>query len=85
MNPLNNHPKVRKVVFAIQWVVSGLLGATGVALFAIDPTDIPLWYTVATGVVSFAWTYTGYTAKKNVTGTDAAGYRIEEMSHRDSE
>lgn len=72
-NPLNEHPKIRKAVYTIQWIGSGVLGALGVALFAIDPNDIPLWYTVAVGVVSFAWTYTGFTANRNVTGNDAAG------------
>lgn len=75
-NPLNEHPKIRSVVYAVQWTVSGVLGAIGVALIAIDPQNIPLWYTIATGVVSFAWTYTGLTAKSNVTGTDVAGYPV---------
>lgn len=83
-NPLNKHPKVREIVYAIQWTVSGVLGAIGAALFAIDPRNIPLWYTVAVGVVSFAWTYTGRTAQKNVTGTDVSGRPIEESTDGES-
>lgn len=79
-NPLNEHPRVRKVVYAVQWVGSGILGAIGVALFAIDPSGIPLWYTVAVGVVSFLWTYTGFTANRNVTGNDVAGHPIDQAN-----
>jgi hypothetical protein len=78
-NPLNEYPRIRKAVYAVQWAISGVLGATGVALIAIDPQDIPLWYTIATGVVAFAWTYTGVTASRNVTGNDEAGHPISSI------
>lgn len=80
MNPLNEYPRIRKAVYAVQWVVSGVLGATGVALLAIDPHNIPLWYTIATGVVAFATVYTGVTANRNVTGNDPAGVPIKEVT-----
>lgn len=65
MNPLDANPKIRNVVYTIQWIVSGVLGAIGVVLFVIDPANIPIWYTAATAVVSFAWTYTGLQAKRH--------------------
>lgn len=46
MNPLNEYPRIRKAVYAVQWVVSGVLGATGVTanrnVTGNDATGVPI-------------------------------------------
>lgn len=70
MNPLDEHPKIRKAAYYVQWVVNLLLGATAVVLTALEQS--PLWYVIATGVFNFIWSYVGLTAGRNTqTGPDA--------------
>lgn len=72
MNPLNQYPKARKVAYAIQWVVNGIMGIIGIILTANYGLDgVPAWYVTANLVFNFVWTYTGLTAQSNVSDPDA--------------
>lgn len=68
MNPLNDMPQVRKVLYLIQWVYNGVL-TVSVGVFAISQTpleDAPMWYLYAAGLGPILWTYLGITAQTNV-------------------
>lgn len=66
MNPLNDHPEVRKALYTVQWVVSGVMLCLGVAFAAMESVNTPDWYVVASSVLSALWAYTGLTAAQNV-------------------
>lgn len=68
MNPLDNLPQVRKVLYVIQWVLNGAATVLGAYFAAADrPIDrLPEWYVVALAVLPVLWTYLGITASKNV-------------------
>ena len=71
-NPLNQYPSVRKVLYVIQWVVSGLQ-TIAAAYFAASGTaidDLPKWYVISLAVLPVLWTYLGRTAETNVNTTD---------------
>lgn len=72
MNPLDNLPQVRKVLYAVQWVVNGVLTLAGI-VFATQGTDLdalPQWYVLALAIAPALWTYLGITAQTNVTDAD---------------
>lgn len=75
-NPLNNHPRVREVVYAIWWTLSGVTGVTMGAYLAVQPQDVPTPVLVAVLVVSLSGTYLGFTAQRNVTGNDTRGVPV---------
>lgn len=67
MNPLNDLPGVRKVLYVIQWVVNGILVVAG-AVFVANGTEVedwPAWYAMALAVGPVLWTYLGITAQQN--------------------
>lgn len=69
MNPLDNLPQVRKILYVIQWVLNGVATVLG-AYFAIA-TDkgldqLPEWYVIGLAVLPALWTYLGITASQNV-------------------
>lgn len=69
MNPLNDYPAIRRVLYIVQWVYNGVLtvaGATFVALGRTDVTTLPTWYVLALAVGPVLWTYLGLTAQANV-------------------
>lgn len=63
--PLDQYPEVRKTLYVIQWITTGLTGALGI-YFTAQGDDVPQWYTIAVAVLAFLWTYTGVTAQQNV-------------------
>jgi uncharacterized membrane protein YhdT len=68
VNPLDNLPQVRKVLYVIQWVVTGIQTVLG-AFFAVA-TDrgvdqLPEWYVISLAIAPVLWTYLGLTASKN--------------------
>lgn len=68
MNPLDNRPGVRRILYIIQWVVNGVLTVAG-AVFLIQGTateDLPEWYVLTLGIAPVLWTYLGITAQSNV-------------------
>lgn len=68
MNPLNDLPGVRKVLYILQWIVNGILVVAG-AVFVVQGTDVedlPTWYVMALAVGPVLWTYLGITAQQNV-------------------
>lgn len=65
MNPLANYPKIRKALYNIQWVSSGLMLLIAAA-FAASQTALPAWYAVVSAVLSALWAYTGITASSNI-------------------
>ena len=72
MNPLNDLPGVRKVLYLVQWVINGILVIAGV-VFVTQGTsteELPDWYVLALAVGPVLWTYLGLTAQQNVDETD---------------
>ncbi|MDB5716456.1 MAG: hypothetical protein JWO15_3853 [Sphingomonadales bacterium] len=68
MNPLDQYPAARRILYLLQWITTGATGVLGV-IFAAQ-SDVPRWYTITVAVLAFVWTYTGVTAQTNVTDTD---------------
>lgn len=66
MNPLTDHPGVRKYAYYTQFVVAGLVLLVGVGYGAAGET-LPTWYAVTAAVTSGLWSYLGLTASQNVT------------------
>lgn len=74
-NPLDRHPRIRQGLLDLQWGLTGVQTVTA-ALFAFmygTPADWPVWFLGSLAVAPVAWSYLGFTARNNVTGTDAAG------------
>lgn len=67
-NPIDSNPKLRTLLYQIQWVVNLAMGAVGIVLAATQGGvgDIPPWFVTANLVFNFVWTYTGLTAHANV-------------------
>lgn len=78
MNPLDNMPGARKVLYVVQWVVNGVLTIAGVVFLTQQtPTeDLPQWYVLALAIAPVLWTYLGITASSNVTGKDPEGKNL---------
>jgi ABC-type thiamin/hydroxymethylpyrimidine transport system permease subunit len=74
-NPLNKYPKIREYLYGVWWAASGVVGGFGV-YYAATPGQIPAEYNVAVLIVSFAGVYLGFTAQRNVTGTDTQGLPV---------
>jgi len=69
VNPVNSNPEVRKYLYLLQWVLSGVSGVLGIVLAANTDggvSSMPGWYVTANLVLAFVWTYTGLTAQSNV-------------------
>jgi len=68
MNPLNDLPAVRKVLYIVQWVLNGVLVIAGVVFLTqgTDVEDLPQWYVLSLAVLPALWTYLGITAQANV-------------------
>jgi len=64
VNPLDDYPQARKVLYLIQWITTGITGAAAI-YFATQP-EVPGWFTVTVAILAFVWTYTGITAQQNV-------------------
>jgi hypothetical protein len=65
VTPLEQYPQARKVLYTIQWTVSGAMLLLGVTFAALD-SGVPEWYAVTSAVLSALWAYTGVTAAQNV-------------------
>lgn len=68
MNPLNEHPELRKKAYLVQWVVNGVLAVAGAYFVAtgVSADDLPSWYLTVLGVGPVLWSYLGLTAQQNV-------------------
>ena len=68
MNPLDSYPKARKALYAVQWVVNGVLTIAGVVFVAQGTAldALPQWYVLALAIAPVLWTYLGLTAQSNV-------------------
>lgn len=68
MNPLEDLPQVRKILYVIQWVVNGVLTLAGVYFVAQGTAmdDLPQWYVLALAMGPALWAYFGLTAQNNV-------------------
>lgn len=65
MNPLAEHPRVRKVVYTIFWTVSLVLSSTQVGVAAIPGATNPQWLVVGLAVLPFVGTAIGFAAAQN--------------------
>jgi len=72
-NPLDNYPRVRSILYVIQWVVTGVQTVLSAAFTFIygTPDDWPLWFLGSLAVTPVLWSYLGVTAQTNV---DASVY-----------
>ena len=70
MNPLNDYPSIRKILYTIQFVISGALLLTAVG-FGAAQAELPGWYAITAAVTSALWTYLGITAASNTQTGDA--------------
>lgn len=68
MNPLNDLPAVRKVLYVVQWIINGILVVSGVVFLTqgTSTEELPDWYVLALAVGPVLWTYLGITAQQNV-------------------
>lgn len=64
MNPLQNYPGARKVLYLLQFIAGLALGATQVA-YGAAAADTPTWLTVALAVFAFLVAGLGLTASSN--------------------
>ena len=64
MNPLNQHPRIRRAAYYVQFVVAGIVLLIGIGYAAAD-TALPTWYAVVAAVTSGLWSYLGLTAGQN--------------------
>jgi hypothetical protein len=69
MNPLNDHPKARRIAYQVFWTVSLAVGASNIGFQSAD-VEVPVWVTVALSVLPFVGAGIGYTAQANVTEYD---------------
>lgn len=65
MNPLDQYPGVRKALYLIQWITSGIMGVLGIVFLNDSEPGVPSQYTLAGLILAFVWTYTGITAQTN--------------------
>jgi hypothetical protein len=67
MNPLNNYPQVRAILYLIQWVVNGVIAVLSAAFGFVYglPDDWPMWFLGVLAVAPVLWTYLGLTAQQN--------------------
>ena len=65
MNPLENNPKARKVVYTVLWAVGLILTAAQVWVGAVPGTTQPSVLTGALAVFPVVAAYVGYQASKN--------------------
>lgn len=61
---LSDYPRVRKALYTVQFVVSGVLLLLGVGYGAAE-AGLPEWYGVVSAVAAALWTYLGITAASN--------------------
>jgi hypothetical protein len=66
VNPLEQYPEARKVLYLIQWITTGLTALGGI-YFATIQEPTPQWFTLVVALLAFVWSYTGITAQQNVT------------------
>ena len=65
MNPLENNPKARKVVYTVLWAVGLVLTAAQVWVGAVPGAEQPSVLTGALAVFPVVAAYVGYQASKN--------------------
>lgn len=65
MNPLDQYPRTRKVVYTLFWVVGLFLSSWQVGVAAVPDAKNPQWLLVALGVYAFLGTAIGFTAAQN--------------------
>lgn len=64
MNPLEQYPEVRRIMYLAQWIVNGVIGLAGVVLVTLG--ESPLWFVVVTAAFNFIWSYAGMAAQGNI-------------------
>lgn len=68
MNPLNDHPDIRRAAYFVQWLANGVLLIAGIVFATLGTSldDLPRWYVLALAIGPALWTYLGLTAQTNV-------------------
>lgn len=68
MNPLDDYPVVRKALYFVQWLVTGVQTVLS-AFFAFHFGAVdgwPQWFLASLAVTPVLWAYLGVTAQRNV-------------------
>jgi CHASE2 domain-containing sensor protein len=76
MNPLNDHPEVRRYAYYALFAAGLILGACQVGYAAADAGH-PDWLTVALAVLAFVGSYLGLTAAANTPHAPKPDYRLD--------
>lgn len=69
VNPLDTMPQVRKVLYIVQWIVTGIQAVVSAWLTVVSdkPMDRwPTWFVGSLAVAPILWAYLGITASTNV-------------------
>ena len=68
MNPLDDKPEVRKGLYLVQWLLTGVQTVLSAAFaFAYgEPANWPQWFLGSLAVLPVLWAYLGLTAQNNV-------------------
>lgn len=69
VNPLDSLPQVRKVLYVVQWIVTGVQAVLAAYFGALSDRPLdrwPEWFVVSLAVAPVLWTYLGITASTNV-------------------
>jgi len=64
MNPLEEHPRLRKALYKAYWLIGVLLGAVPVAYAAVL-ASVPTWALVSMALYGYFGVALGFTADKN--------------------
>ena len=68
--PLDEYPQLRKILYTIFWFTALGQGAVGLALAVVyGPDRVPTWYTITNIVLNYAYAYSNYQARQNITFT----------------
>jgi hypothetical protein len=65
MNPLENYPGARKILYIGQWVANLVMGVLGIVFLNDSKAGVPSQFVLAGLILSFVWTYTGIQASAN--------------------
>lgn len=68
MTPLDQYPRIRSALYLIQWIASGVLLIMTAVVAVLTEGNIPVWLVAMTAGLNVFTTYTGLTARGNVSG-----------------
>lgn len=82
MNPLDEYPQLRKILYLVQWVVSALLFIITAVVLVVTDGDVPTWLAATTAGFNAFTALTGRTAETRVSDPETD---VEELTDEDGE